>query len=148
MRVRTADKYSVTVVTSVPWDMGTSTASSIDACMGKTIFFLFNWSLFQSRNYNCTSIGSCRIKKTNQCTAVASEPIAMQPPLPTKIGGASVYIISCSATASQIVTEYVPFRYFTRTAWSINACLGTSPITPCYDVERLVTKTHVRLCPG
>ncbi len=31
--------------------------------MGKTIFFLFNWSLFQSRSYNCTSIGSCWIKK-------------------------------------------------------------------------------------
>ncbi len=44
-------------------------------CMGKTIFF-FNWSLFQSRSYNCTSIGSCRIKK---CTAVVREPMAMQP---------------------------------------------------------------------
>ncbi len=31
-------------------------------CMGKTIFF-FNWSQFQLRSYNCTSIGSCRIKK-------------------------------------------------------------------------------------
>ncbi len=26
--------------------------------------------------------------------------------------------------------------------------MGTSPITPCYDVERLETKTHVGLGPG
>ncbi len=43
-----------------------------------------------------------------------------------------------------MVTEYVPFRYFTRTASSIDACMGTTPITLCYDAERLETKTHVR----
>ncbi len=26
--------------------------------------------------------------------------------------------------------------------------MGTSPITPCYDVERLETKSHVGLGPG
>ncbi len=26
--------------------------------------------------------------------------------------------------------------------------MGTCPITPCYDVERLETKTHVGLDPG
>ncbi len=26
--------------------------------------------------------------------------------------------------------------------------MGTSPITPCYDAERLETKTHVGLGPG
>ncbi len=70
--------FSVTVVTSVPWDMGMSTASS-STLYGKNYFFLFNWSLFQSRSYNCTSIGSWKIKKTNQCTAVVREPMAMQP---------------------------------------------------------------------
>ncbi len=40
------------------------------------------------------------------------------------------------------VTEYAPFRYFTRTV-----SMGTSSITPCYDVERLETKTHVGLGP-
>ncbi len=38
------------------------------------------------------------------------------------------------------VTEYVPFRYFTRTV-----SMGTSSIMPCNDVERLETKTHVGL---
>ncbi len=51
-------------------------------------------------------------------------------------------------TEVTIVTEYVPFRYFTRTASSINASMGTSPITPCYDAEQLETKTHVGLGPG
>ncbi len=36
----------------------------------KNYFFLFNWSLFKSRSYNCMSIGSCRIKKKKQCRAV------------------------------------------------------------------------------
>ncbi len=43
-------------------------------CMGKTFFF--NWTQFQLCSYKCTSIGSCRIKKTNQCTAVAREQMA------------------------------------------------------------------------
>ncbi len=41
------------------------------------------------------------------------------------------------------VPEYVPFRYFTRTVSMV-----TSSITPCYDVERLETKTHMGLGPG
>ncbi len=44
---------------------------------GEKLFFLFNWSLFQSRSYNCTPIGSCRIKKMNQSTAVAREPMVV-----------------------------------------------------------------------
>ncbi len=38
--------------------------------------------------------------------------------------------------------EYVPFRDYTHTASK------TSPITLCYDEERLETKTHVGLDPG
>ncbi len=30
----------------------------------------------------------------------------------------------------------------------IDVSMGTSPIMPCYDVERLATKTHVGLGPG
>ncbi len=41
------------------------------------------------------------------------------------------------------VTEYVPFRYFTHTV-----SIGTSSITPCYDVEGLETKAHVGLDSG
>ncbi len=48
-------------------------------CMGKTFFFLFHWSLFQSCSYNCSLIGPCKIKKTNQCTVFAREAMAMQP---------------------------------------------------------------------
>ncbi len=44
-----------------------------------------------------------------------------------------------------IVTEYVPFRDYTRT---VRRCIGTSPITLCYDVERLKPKTQVGLDPG
>ncbi len=52
--------YRVTIVTSVPWDMGTSTVS-----MGKSIFTL-HWSLFQSRSYNCTWLIHARWnKRTN-----------------------------------------------------------------------------------
>ncbi len=32
--------------------------------------------------------------------------------------------------------------------FKISLCMGTSPITPCYDAERLETKTHVGLGPG
>ncbi len=52
----------------------------------KNYFFLLRLKPILSMQYNCTLIGSCRIKKTNQCTAVAREPMAMQP---AKIGGAS-----------------------------------------------------------
>ncbi len=41
------------------------------------------------------------------------------------------------------VTEYVPFLYFTHTV-----SMETSSIRPCYDVDRLETKTHVGLGPG
>ncbi len=55
----------------------------------------------------------------------------------------TVLIPISQGTEVTIVTEYVPFWYFTHTV-----SLGTSSITPCYDVERLETKTHVGLGPG
>ncbi len=64
----------------------TRTTSSIDACMGKTIFFLFNWSLFESRSYNSTWLIHVGLKKTNKCMAVASEPMAMQPAIARQNG--------------------------------------------------------------
>ncbi len=42
----------------------------------------------------------------------------------------------------------VPWDMGMSTASSIDASMGTSPITPCYDAERLETKTHVGLGPG
>ncbi len=60
----------------------------------------------------------------------------------------AVLIPISQGTEVTIVTEYIPFQYFTRTASSIDACIGTSLITPCYDAERLETKTHVGLGPG
>ncbi len=55
----------------------------------------------------------------------------------------TVLIPISQGTEVTIVTEHVPFRYFTRTI-----SMGTSSITPCYDIERLETKTHVGLGPG
>ncbi len=69
----------------------------IRSCMGKTIF-----TSLLIMQYNCTLIGSCRIKKTNQCTAVAREPMAMQPAIPRQNRRGVCYIISCFLTASQI----------------------------------------------
>ncbi len=91
-------------------------------------------------------IGSCKVKETNQSTAVASEPMAMQPTI-ARQNGRDVWLYNpLLATASQIsskeateraahstarnavlvpisqgtevtiVTEYVPLWYFTRTA--------------------------------
>ncbi len=117
-------------------------------------------------------IGSCKVKETNQSTAVVSEPMAIQPAIACQNGRGGWLYNSPPASASQIsskeatehavystarnstrshisgtevtkVTDYVPFRYFTRTV-----SMGTSSITPCYDVERLETKTHVGLGPG
>ncbi len=55
----------------------------------------------------------------------------------------TVLVPISQGTEVTIVTEYAPFRYFTRTV-----SMGTSSITPCYDVERLKTKTHMALGPG
>ncbi len=40
-------------------------------------------------------IGSCKVKETNQSTAVASEQWLCSPPYLAKMGGASVYIVHC-----------------------------------------------------
>ncbi len=114
----------------------------------------------------------CKVKETNQSTAVACEPMAMQPVIAHQNGGASGYIICrlppylrflqrkqpsvqfiarpgtvlvpiSQGTEVTKVTKYVPFRYFTHTV-----SMGTSSITPCYDVEQLETKTHMGLGPG
>ncbi len=54
--------YSVTVVTSVPWDMGMRTASR-DAVWEK-LFFPLQLKLISITQFNnCTFIGSSRIKK-------------------------------------------------------------------------------------
>ncbi len=51
----------------------------------------------------------------------------------------AVLVPISQGTKVTIVTEYVPFRYSTRTA-SVRRCMGTSTITPCYDGERLKTQ--------
>ncbi len=91
-------------------------------------------------------IGSCKGKETNQSTAVASDPMAMQPAIARQNGRGIWLYNPLTATASQIfskeateraahsmarnavlvpisqgtevaiVTEYVPFRYFTHPA--------------------------------
>ncbi len=102
--------------------------------------------------------------------AVASKPMAMQPTIARQNGRASSYIVRClpphlrflrrkqpsmqllawpgtvlipisQGTEVMIVTEYVLFSIF-------RMCVWTSLITPCYDVERLETKTHIGLGPG
>ncbi len=55
----------------------------------------------------------------------------------------TVFVPISQETEVKIVNEYVPFQYFTHTV-----SMGTSSITPCYDVERLKTNTHVGLGPG
>ncbi len=139
--------------------MGTSTVS-----MGKSL----HWSLFQPRNYNCMWLDRVRWKKrTNQRRWRASLWLCSPP----KWRGIWLYNLP-PATASQISSKELteravhstarkstrsnisqlrlrkwpstfPFRYFTRTV-----SMGTSSITPCYDVERLETKTHVGLGSG
>ncbi len=45
-----------------------------DTCMGKT-FFSSSTEAFYITQWNCMSIGSCRIKKTNNGSAVARKPM-------------------------------------------------------------------------
>ncbi len=117
--------------------------------MGKP-FFLFNWSLFQSRCYNCTWLVCVRLKN-EPMQGGGEEPMAMQPAI-ARQNGRDVWLYNrLPATASQIsskeateraahstaknavlipisqgtevmiATEYVPFRHFTRTSSSIDA---------------------------
>ncbi len=112
----------------------------------ENLFFPLHWSLFLSRSYNCLWLIRVRWKKwTNPQQWRASQWLC-SPLLPAKMGGASGYIIRClpphlrflrrkqssmqliarpgaqysfpylREPRSRIVTEYVPFRYFTRTA--------------------------------
>ncbi len=67
---------SVTYVTSVSWDMGTSTAS-LDA-NGEYSFFLQGLKTFSITQCNCMAIGLYSDKETNQ-PAVLHEPMAMKP---------------------------------------------------------------------
>ncbi len=163
----------------VPFRYFTHTVSIyIDISMGKSLFSL-SLKLFSITQLELHVIGSCKVKETNQSMAVASEPMAMQPaiacqngrgvwlynPLPDTASQISskeaaehaahstarnaVLIPISQGTEVTIATEYVPFRYFTRTASIyIDVSMGTSSIMPCYDVERLETKTHVGLGPG
>ncbi len=48
-------------------------------CMGKNIFSSSTEAFSNHAFYNCTWIDSCRIKKTNQCSAVAHKPMTMKP---------------------------------------------------------------------
>ncbi len=140
--------YSVTIVTSVPWDTE-RVLRLVKTHMGKCLFSpeLKSYLITQ---WNCTTIGSCRCRKrTNGSAAELHEPMAtIRANIPAETGGASGYIsgrfaigssgllrlkrrLSRAATwhgkvrstrsVSQgtevtIVTEYVPYRYSTRTA--------------------------------
>ncbi len=77
-------------------------------------------------------IGSCKVKETNQSTAVDST-----------ARNSTRSHISGNERRYEINQEYVPFLYFTHTV-----SMGTSSITPRYDVEWLEIKTHVGLGPG
>ncbi len=143
-----AKTYSVTIVTSVPWDTE-RVLRLVKTHMGKCLFSpeLKSYLITQ---WNCTTIGSCRCRKrTNGSAAELHEPMAtIRANIPAETGGASGYIsgrfaigssgllrlkrrLSRAATwhgkvrstrsVSQgtevtIVTEYVPYRYSTRTA--------------------------------
>ncbi len=77
---------SSSLTCSVPFWYFTRTASSIDACMGKTIFTpsteaYFNHAVITARRLFCVGL-----IKTNQCTVVASEPMAMQPAIARQNG--------------------------------------------------------------
>ncbi len=142
------ETYSVTIVTSVPWDTE-RVLRLVKTHMGKCLFSpeLKSYLITQ---WNCTTIGSCRCRKrTNGSAAELHEPMAtIRANIPAETGGASGYIsgrfaigssgllrlkrrLSRAATwhgkvrstrsVSQgtevtIVTEYVPYRYSTRTA--------------------------------
>ncbi len=144
----TVKTYSVTIVTSVPWDTE-RVLRLVKTHMGKCLFSpeLKSYLITQ---WNCTTIGSCRCRKrTNGSAAELHEPMAtIRANIPAETGGASGYIsgrfaigssgllrlkrrLSRAATwhgkvrstrsVSQgtevtIVTEYVPYRYSTRTA--------------------------------
>ncbi len=56
---------TVTIVTSIPWDMGTSTVSKTH--YGKNYFFPLQLKHFLITQCNCTSIGSCNAIQMNQC---------------------------------------------------------------------------------
>ncbi len=133
--------YSVTIVTSVPWDTE-RVLRLVKTHMGKCLFSpeLKSYLITQ---WNCTTIGSCRCRKTNQWVGSGAARTYGD-----DTGGASGYIsgrfaigssgllrlkrrLSRAATwhgkvrstrsVSQgtevtIVTEYVPYRYSTRTA--------------------------------
>ncbi len=75
--------------------------------------------------------------------AVVSEPMAMHPAIACHVMSyISLLIIFC-------IIEYVTNKKKTWTLISQGTEVTiTSPITPCYDVEWLETKTHVGLGPG
>ncbi len=91
--------WSATFVTSIPWDMGTSTVS-----MGKSLFPLL-WSLFQSRSFNCTWLVHVRWKKRINPRWWWGEPMAMQPAIARQNGRGVWLYNSPPATASQICSK-------------------------------------------
>ncbi len=120
--------------------MGTSTASIyINVIMGKSLFSL-SLKPFSVTQLELHVIGSCKVKETNQSMAMAMQPakvcqngrgVWLHNPLPDTASQISskeaakraahstarnaVLVIISQGTEVTIVTENVPFRYFTRT---------------------------------
>ncbi len=86
--------YSVTIVTSVPWDM--ERVLRRRHLYGKKNVFLFSWSLCIITQWNCTSIGSCSTKKRTNDSAAAREPLAMQPAI-ARQNGRGVWLYKASS---------------------------------------------------
>ncbi len=147
-QIQWSESYSVTILTSVPWDTE-RVLRLVKTHMGKCLFSpeLKSYLITQ---WNCTTIGSCRCRKTNQWVGSGAARTYGDDTrqIPAETGGVSGYIsgrfaigssgllrlkrrLSRAATwhgkvrstrsVSQgtevtIVTEYVPYRYSTRTA--------------------------------
>ncbi len=94
--------YVYLSISIFPFQYFTRTASSFNAVWEKLIFSSSTEAYFNHAVITARRLVRVGFKKMNQSTVVACEPMAMQP---AKIGGPSGYIISCSATASQISSK-------------------------------------------
>ncbi len=161
--------YSVTIVTSVPWDM--EWVLRREKLYGKNYFFPLQLKSFLITQCNCTSIGSGSNKKWTNGSAAVHKPMAMQPtidrqnrrgillykrPLRHRISDffeRSDWGVQLIARPGTLYSFHISGDqgYDSNRVRSLSIfhsycierrCMGTSTIMPCYDMERLKTKTQ------
>ncbi len=123
---------------------------------GKNSFFPLQLKPFLITQCNCTAIGLCSTKKRTNGSAAARETIY--------ISGISDFFEGSDWGVQLIARPGTPYSFHisgnrgcdSNRVHSLSIfhsycverrCMGTSTITPCYDVERLKTKTHVGVRP-